>query len=123
MGSCEGRDRWLEQLDADVTPLAANSNSQTVRLCAAEAVPLAEHNVMRPEAATRRRRQLPKSLQLSIFRRDGWLCCWCKKPVVFAPMMRLLQMEVRNAGDNGCGASVGTGSWGEGLFQIPAQSP
>ena len=59
------------------------------------------HNAMMPEAATRRRRQLSKSLQLSIFRRDGWLCCWCKKPVIFAPIMRLLEMEVRNAGNDG----------------------
>jgi hypothetical protein len=53
---------------------------------------------MMPETATRRRRRLSKDEQLSVFRRDGWLCCWCKKPVIFGPTMRLLEMEVRNAG-------------------------
>ena len=45
----------------------------------------------------RSRRPLSKTLQLAIFRRDGWLCCWCKKPVIFAPVMKLLGLEVRNA--------------------------
>ena len=33
------------------------------------------------------RRPLPKPLQVAVFRRDGWLCCWCKRPVIFAPVM------------------------------------
>jgi hypothetical protein len=53
------------------------------------------------ETAAHRRKQLSKADQLKIFRRDGWLCCWCKKPVVFAPTLRLIEMEIRNAGDEG----------------------
>ena len=55
------------------------------------------------EIAKRNRDRLPKALQVSIFRRDGWLCCWCKKPVIFSPVMRLLDLELRNAG---CGAEL-----------------
>jgi len=36
--------------------------------------------------------------QLEIFARDGWLCCWCKKPVIFAPTMKYLELELRSAG-------------------------
>ncbi len=35
---------------------------------------------------------------MRIFRRDGWLCCWCKRPVIFAPAVRLLEREVRKSG-------------------------
>jgi hypothetical protein len=38
---------------------------------------------------------LSKSLQVAVYRRDGWLCCWCKRPVIFAPAMKYLQREVR----------------------------
>src|ERR1022692_3458955 len=55
---------------------------------------------MMPETAIRLRKRLSKDEQVSIFLRDGWLCCWCKKPVIFGPTMRLLEMEVRNAGYN-----------------------
>lgn len=46
----------------------------------------------------RRRKILPKPLQVAIFRRDGWLCCWCKRPVIFSPAMRLLEAELRQNG-------------------------
>jgi hypothetical protein len=47
-----------------------------------------------------RKARLPfsKKLQLSIFRRDRWICRWCNRPVIFAPAMRLLEREMRNAG-------------------------
>jgi len=45
---------------------------------------------------TRKRRALSKPQQVAIFRRDGWLCCWCKKPVIFAPVMRLLEIEAKH---------------------------
>jgi 5-methylcytosine-specific restriction endonuclease McrA len=48
-----------------------------------------------------KRQPLSKEAQLCIFRRDGWLCCWCKKPVIFAPAMRLLDREVRKSGFSG----------------------
>src|SRR5690242_6904839 len=49
--------------------------------------------------AMRRRVVLPKAKQLRIFRRDGWLCCWCKKPVIFGPVMKYLKLEVESAGE------------------------
>jgi 5-methylcytosine-specific restriction endonuclease McrA len=45
-----------------------------------------------------KRQTISKDEQIRIFKRDGWLCCWCKKPVVFAPAMRLIEREVRNSG-------------------------
>jgi 5-methylcytosine-specific restriction endonuclease McrA len=47
-------------------------------------------------AAKRNRKKLSKSLQVSIYRRDNWLCCWCKRPVIFSPAMKLLALEVSN---------------------------
>jgi HNH endonuclease len=48
--------------------------------------------------AQRRRIALSKERQVRIFRRDGWLCCRCKKPVIFSPVMKLLELELRTAG-------------------------
>jgi len=42
---------------------------------------------------------IPKPLQIAVFRRDGWLCCWCKRPVVFAPVMKFLEREIRASGN------------------------
>jgi 5-methylcytosine-specific restriction endonuclease McrA len=42
---------------------------------------------------------LSKTLQVAVFRRDGWLCCWCKRPVVFAPVMKFLEREIKTAGE------------------------
>lgn len=49
-------------------------------------------------SGSRKRRSLPKTLQLAIFRRDKWLCSWCKRPVVFSPTFKLLQTKVRASG-------------------------
>ena len=48
-----------------------------------------------------KRAQLSKASQLAIFRRDEWLCHWCRKPVIFAPVMKLMELEVRTAGHTG----------------------
>ena len=56
---------------------------------------------MAPEANKRNRKQLSKRQQLAIFRRDRWLCWWCKRPVIFAPAMKLLESEVKSAGQLG----------------------
>ena len=48
-----------------------------------------------------RRKVIPKVAQISIFRRDGWVCRWCKKPVIFAPVMRLILLEVTKSGHTG----------------------
>jgi 5-methylcytosine-specific restriction endonuclease McrA len=45
-----------------------------------------------------RRAPLSKALQVSVFRRDRWLCHWCAKPVIFAPVMRRIELELRNGG-------------------------
>lgn len=49
----------------------------------------------------RSRKKLSKSAQLVIFRRDAWLCCWCKRPVIFSPAMKLWASEVKMAGYSG----------------------
>jgi class 3 adenylate cyclase/5-methylcytosine-specific restriction endonuclease McrA len=46
----------------------------------------------------RPRPPLLKELQLRIFRRDKWVCRWCDRPVIFAPVMRLIERDVRTAG-------------------------
>ena len=56
---------------------------------------------MEIQAVKRRRKAPPKTIQVAIFRRDLWLCCWCRKPVIFAPVMRLLELEVRASGHTG----------------------
>jgi len=49
-------------------------------------------------AVARKRKSLPKVVQLSIFQRDNWLCHWCKRPVIFSPAFKLLESELRGAG-------------------------
>jgi 5-methylcytosine-specific restriction endonuclease McrA len=41
---------------------------------------------------------IPKPTKVSVFRRDGWICCWCRRPVIFAPVAKFLALEVREAG-------------------------
>ena len=43
-------------------------------------------------------RNFSKAIQISIFRRDGRMCRWCKKPVIFAPVMKLIALEVNVSG-------------------------
>ena len=38
---------------------------------------------------------------MRVFRRDGWLCRWCHRPVVFAPALRFLETLVRDRGHVG----------------------
>jgi 5-methylcytosine-specific restriction endonuclease McrA len=51
----------------------------------------------------RKRTSLSKGLQVRVFRRDGWLCRWCGRPVIFAPAMRLVQQWVK---DQGCSSPL-----------------
>lgn len=44
------------------------------------------------------RKALQFALHVRVFRRDGWLCHWCHRPVVFAPALRLLQRFARSRG-------------------------
>ena len=38
---------------------------------------------------------------MDVFRRDRWLCRWCGRPVVFAPVMRHLELFARRGGHSG----------------------
>jgi 5-methylcytosine-specific restriction endonuclease McrA len=51
--------------------------------------------------AIRKRQTISKTLQVAIFRRDGWLCRWCRKPVIFAPAMNLINRELIKSGYTG----------------------
>lgn len=42
--------------------------------------------------------QIPRKLQVSVFRRDRWLCRWCLKPVIFGPAMRYVQHDLTISG-------------------------
>jgi 5-methylcytosine-specific restriction endonuclease McrA len=44
---------------------------------------------------------LTKELQVGIYRRDGWICRWCSRPVVFAPALKYLERVVRDRGHVG----------------------
>jgi 5-methylcytosine-specific restriction endonuclease McrA len=50
------------------------------------------------ERSAGRRLAISKELQVRIFRRDGWICRWCGRPVVFAPVMKYLERLVRQRG-------------------------
>ncbi|MER3495538.1 MAG: hypothetical protein C4320_01155 [Armatimonadota bacterium] len=41
------------------------------------------------------RKAISKAVQLAVFRRDRWLCHWCKRPVIFAPAIRLLELQAK----------------------------
>ncbi len=56
------------------------------------------NKVMSPVDYKPKRKKLTKALQVAIFRRDAWLCCWCKRPVIFSPALKLLELEVKNSG-------------------------
>jgi hypothetical protein len=47
---------------------------------------------------SRPRRLISRDLSVCVFRRDGWLCHWCGKPVIFAPAMRHVEQFVRQSG-------------------------
>lgn len=62
-----------------------------------EDLPLESFLVVEWGFGSKSRPPLSKELQLSIFSRDGWLCCWCKKPVIFGPVMKFLERELRKS--------------------------
>src|ERR1019366_4484098 len=35
-----------------------------------------------------------------LFRHEGWVCTWCNRPVIFGPVMKFLEREVRKSGRN-----------------------
>jgi hypothetical protein len=46
----------------------------------------------------RRRTPIPHDLQVRVMFRDGWMCHWCGRPVIFGPALRLLQESVQKGG-------------------------
>src|SRR6266481_7043154 len=44
---------------------------------------------------------LSKKLQVLLFRRDGRLCRWCRRPVIFAPAMKYLARFMQEQGHRG----------------------
>ena len=46
----------------------------------------------------KRRRAVPRMVQVRVFRRDCWLCRWCGRAVVFAPVMRYMEAFARAHG-------------------------
>jgi 5-methylcytosine-specific restriction endonuclease McrA len=53
------------------------------------------------DAVLPKRVPLSKQQQVSIFRRDKWLCHLCSRPVIFGPVMRLLERDVRKSSFGG----------------------
>lgn len=41
---------------------------------------------------------MSKEMQLRVFRRDKWVCRWCNRPVIFAPVMKFLEREIIESG-------------------------
>ena len=46
----------------------------------------------------RKRKPIPPSVAAAVYKRDRWLCHWCKRPVIFPPAMKLLEKELRQSG-------------------------
>jgi 5-methylcytosine-specific restriction endonuclease McrA len=44
-----------------------------------------------------KRQKLKYTLQVRVFRRDGWLCRWCGRPVVFASALKYLDLLVKES--------------------------
>lgn len=57
-----------------------------------------ESSATNARSVPRKRRPLPKALQIAIFRRDKWLCYWCRRPVIFSPAFKLLQVDLTASG-------------------------
>lgn len=54
-------------------------------------------------STTFKRSAISKGLQVQVYRRDGWICRWCGRPVIFAPALKYLQVFARL---NGAGQPV-----------------
>ena len=49
------------------------------------------------ESKPARRAAISKDLRVEVFRRDGWICHWCGRPVIFAPTLRYLEHIARSS--------------------------
>ena len=45
-----------------------------------------------------KRKPISRKVQVFVYRRDKWLCHWCKRPVVFPPAMKYLQELLAKSG-------------------------
>ena len=45
-----------------------------------------------------RRPEIPKSIQVAVYRRDGWLCRHCKQPVILHVALKYIERELRKEG-------------------------
>lgn len=51
-----------------------------------------------PTRRGRSRSPIPYDVQVRVLFRDGWICRWCHRPVVFGPALRLLQEFTERGG-------------------------
>jgi 5-methylcytosine-specific restriction endonuclease McrA len=64
-----------------------------------------------PSAIASPRPAMPKPLQVRVFVRDKWLCQTCRRPVIFAPAMRLLAGLIRQDGIGGMDTAYYHPNW------------
>src|SRR5262245_18755256 len=53
---------------------------------------------MDPTSKPKSRRQISYDVQVRIFYRDGWLCKWCHRPVVFGSALKHMEQFLRENG-------------------------
>lgn len=46
----------------------------------------------------RKRQAIPPATAAEVFRRDEWLCHWCRRPVILAQAMKFLRHELEQCG-------------------------
>lgn len=46
----------------------------------------------------RKRKPIPPSIAAAVYKRDQWLCHWCKRPVILPQAMKLLEHDLRRSG-------------------------
>jgi 5-methylcytosine-specific restriction endonuclease McrA len=49
----------------------------------------------------RSRKRFPQDVQVRVFHRDGWICRWCGRPVIFQLALKYLERLARQRGHNG----------------------
>ncbi len=75
-------------------------------LCPLRLLRLCRHKLsasvtMKGSDPTPPRAPISRDLQVDVFRRDGWICRWCGRPVIFAPALKYLEEFARNEGFGG----------------------
>jgi 5-methylcytosine-specific restriction endonuclease McrA len=45
-----------------------------------------------------KRKPIPPRVAAAVYRRDLWLCRWCKKPVILPQAVKLLNLELKHSG-------------------------